>query len=249
MSSLPLKLAVLGDSRASNFGCDPDVLAFPEVLAELVKDDYEVRSFARPALRLDRYLKELPELIAWQPDVVISAFGGRESMYRMAGWLRHVPCDPAANLKGKGLRLPAAWVRRQVWRSMLGIYARRPATYERAMQLIGAHTYRTAEQYREALESLLAAVAAIPAGAILMETFPSTMREFPLCPSQRDKNVATARSLAGRFPERVRMWDPKLTVDFTGLFLGDGIHLNPNGHRTVARALAAEVTKTPSPVA
>jgi len=245
---MPLRMAILGDSRATNFGCAPDVLAFPEALAELIKNDYEVRSFARPALRLDRYLKDLPEVIAWEPDVVISAFGGRESMYRMAGWLRHVPCDPAASLHGKGVRLPGAWLRRQVWRSMLGLYASRPAAYERIMRLIGARTYRTSEQYRTALETLLTAVAATPAKTILMETFPSTMREFPLCPSQRDENVNTARALAGRSPERIRMWDPKVTVDFTGLFLGDGIHLNPKGHQVIAQALAAEVTRASSAV-
>jgi hypothetical protein len=242
MSPAPLKLAVLGDSRATNFGCDQGSDAFPELLAGLIGDGYEVRNFARPALRLDEYLKDLSELLAWQPDVVVSAFGGRESMYRMSGWRKHLPCDADASLKGKGWRLPVAWLRRQAWRAVLGLFARSPAAFEGLMRLLGFHPYRTGEQYRSALDSLLSQLASTPAKTILMESFPSSMGKLPWCPSARAKNANTARGVAGQYPHQVRLWDPKVPVDFSGLFLGDGIHLNSKGHLAIAQALAAEIT-------
>jgi hypothetical protein len=238
-----LKLVVLGDSRATNFGCAEDVDAFPAVLASLLRDDYHVRSFARPALRLDRYLKELDDLLAWKPDVIISAFGGRESMYRMAGWLRHLPCDPKASLKGKGSRLPLAWLRRLVWRTILSLFVHSPGGYERLMRSIGAHTYRTAEQYRTALGNLLSVTAEMQAKTLFMGFFPSSMGKFPWCPSARRENDAVTREMVGMTAQGVRMWDPKEAVDFSGLFLSDGIHLNADGHRAIARALADEISK------
>jgi hypothetical protein len=237
-----LKLAVLGDSRATNFGCE-GVAAFPAVLAEILRDDFEVRSFARPAVCLDRYLKELDDLLAWGPDVVVSAFGGRECMYRMAGWRRHLPCDPHASLAGKGWRLPIAWLRRQIWRTVVSLFVRRPACYERFMRFIGAHTYRNVEQYRTALENLFAITAKMSAKTVLMGSFPASMVEFPWCPSARDKNDALDREVARASSLGVRWWNPREAVDFTGLFLRDAIHLNADGHRVIARALADEILK------
>jgi len=111
-------VAVIGDSRATNYSCEPDVQAFPEVLAALVGDGIEVRNFARVALRLDRYLRDLDEVLDWGPHVVVSVFGGRESMYRMPPRLERLPCDPRMTLTDKSWRRPFLWVRLHAWRGV-----------------------------------------------------------------------------------------------------------------------------------
>ena len=52
-----------------------------------------------------------------------------------------------------------------------------------------------------------------------------------------DLRSETGRALAKEFPAAVSIWDPKSDVDFTNLFLDDGVHLTQAGHRILAQSL------------
>jgi hypothetical protein len=234
-----LTVAVIGDSRATNYAADESVKAFPDVLAELAGDHFEVRNFARVAWRLDKYLKDFDEITDWRPDIVVNAFGGREGMYRLPKYLKRFPCDPTGSIRGTswGKNLPMAWLRRQAWRGVVYLLQNRPAAGERVMQMMKANVYRTPEQYRQALLSLMERLSPWRPQTVFMLPLITKIGEHPYSPSAKAAIAEVSLDVAAQFPDLISTWDPKTEVDFSGHFLPDRVHLTAEGHRLCAESL------------
>jgi hypothetical protein len=244
---MPLTVAVIGDSRATNYHADEWVKAFPDALADIAGGRLEVRNFARIAYRLDKYLKDMDELLDWRPDIVVNAYGGREAMYRMPKYLKRFPCQPHGSIRDTsfGRMLPVAWVRRQAWRTILWFLEKHPAVGERLMTLMKANTYRTTEQYFESMTALLERLRPWGTQVIVMLPLPSLLGEHVFSPTRKAANGAAGRALAQQHPEMVSIWDPTADIDFTGLFLFDRVHLTEQGHRVMAESLLKTVERIP----
>jgi hypothetical protein len=242
---MPFTVAVIGDSRATNYNAEEWVKAFPDVLAEIAGARLEVRNFARIAHRLDKYLKDMDELLEWCPDIVVNAYGGRETMYRMPKYLKRFPCQPHGSIRGTsfGRMLPLAWVRRQAWRTVLALLEKQPRVGERLMALMKANTYRTTEQYQESMSALVECLRPWGAQVIVMLPVPSRLGEYVFSPTRKATNRAAGSALARQLPEMVSIWDPTDDIDFTGLFLFDRVHLTEEGHRLMAESLLRAIEK------
>jgi hypothetical protein len=219
------------------------VPAFPELMQELSGGQLEVRNLARVGLPLDKFMPELPDALAWEPDLVISVFGGRECLYRLK-YLKRVRCDPRRPLSGWGWLLPVAWARRLVWGRFVRLMTRRERLGERILEALGARTYQTPADYQVVLQEMVTAINATEAQTWLLEYFDLVLSKYVWSPTVQRENTTVARAVAARSPERVTMVDPKQHLDFSRLILPDGAHFAPEGHRAMAEVLVELIAES-----
>ena len=237
-----MKVLVLGDSRATSFGCEQGEPAFPALMQELSGGELEVRNLARVGLPLDKFMPELPDALAWEPDLVISVFGGRECLYRLK-FLKRVRCDPHRPLTGWGWRLPLAWGRRLIWGRFTRLMMRRERLGERILEALGARTYQTPAQYQETLQQMVTAVNATGAQTWLIEHFDLVISKYVWSLTVQRANSTVARIVAARSAGQVTTVDPKPYLDFPRLVLPDGAHFSPEGHLAMAELMVRLITE------
>jgi hypothetical protein len=239
--STVLKVAVVGDSKATNCGLAADAQPFPFLIGELSDGAVEVRNFAEVGLLLDKFLPNVGLAVDWCPDIVLAACGGRESVYRIPKRLKNFPIAIDHSVAGRGLAFPRAWIRRQVWRTIMGALGRRPRLGELLMRLLQSRPYRTPAQYRVALGRLIEAFADTGAVIVILEHFDTYQSQYPWKPSYRCANTVHAQESAAASAGRVLTLDPKQLVCFRGLMISDGVHLSAEGHLVVAKALLPQL--------
>lgn len=242
-----IKLAVIGDSRATNHGLPESVRPFPLLIGDLAEGAIEVRNYAKTGLLLDRFLPNVGQVVEWRPDIVLAAIGGRETVYRIPRYLKKVPIPIGQSITGRGWWLPRSWLRRQVWRCIVWPLQHYPRLGEHLMQLLRARPYRTPAQYAAAVSELLAALAPTGATLVLLEHFDTFQSHYIWKPSHRAANTKLIREVAASSGGGILTLDLKEIVDFRGIIISDGVHLSEEGHLAVARALLNQLLALGSP--